>query len=132
MVEVDETRVPSSLAVIGHVGSGKSTICGSIMFHMGIIDKRDAEKLKKEAEDSGRDSCWFSKIMDDSIDEKTKDKTIEIGRFSFNTKSKRYTIFDTPGHKNFVPNMIMGAACADIAGLVISARRGEFETGFDR
>jgi peptide chain release factor subunit 3 len=41
-------------------------------------------------------------------------------------------VFDAPGHKNYVPNMIMGASLADFGGLVISARRGEFEAGFDR
>jgi peptide chain release factor subunit 3 len=39
---------------------------------------------------------------------------------------------DAPGHKNYVPNMIMGASQADIGILVISARKGEFEAGFDR
>lgn len=39
-------------------------------------------------------------------------------------------MLDAPGHKNYVPNMIMGASLADYGGLVISARKGEFEAGF--
>jgi peptide chain release factor subunit 3 len=70
--------------------------------------------------------------MDESKEEQAKGKTVEVGRAHFNTEVKRFTIFDAPGHKNYVPDMIMGAACADIGGLVISARKGEFEAGFDR
>jgi hypothetical protein len=50
---------------------------------------------------------------------------------NFDTKKKRMTIFDAPGHKNYVPNMIMGAALADYGALVISAKKGEFEAGFE-
>lgn len=59
-------------------------------------------------------------------------KTVEVGRAYFETPIRRYTILDAPGHKTYVPSMINGAAQADIAILVISARKGEFETGFER
>ena len=70
--------------------------------------------------------------MDSSEEEKAKGKTVVVGRATFDTNSKKYTLFDAPGHKNYVPNMIMGAALADVAGLVISARKGEFEAGFEK
>ena len=47
-------------------------------------------------------------------------------------RPKTVTILDAPGHKNYVPNMIGGAAQADIGVLVISARKGEFEAGFEQ
>ena len=70
--------------------------------------------------------------MDNSEEEKEKGKTVDIGRTVFDTPHKSFTIIDAPGHKNYVPNMIQGVAQADFAGLVISARKGEFEAGFEQ
>lgn len=117
---------------IGHVDSGKSTLSGSILFHSGMIDQRTIEKFEREAKQRGRESWWLAFILDTTEEERNKGITVEVGRACFETEHKRFTILDAPGHKSFVANMIQGAAQADIATLVISARKGEFETGFEK
>jgi len=102
------------------------------MLQMGCIDERTIAKYKQEAKDKGRDSWWLAYVMDVGEEEKAKGKTVEVGRATFSTETKQFTVFDAPGHKNYVPNMIMGAALADYGGLVISARKGEYEAGFEK
>jgi len=80
LVEVDPVRQPVSMVFIGHVDAGKSTICGNLMYMMGVVDARTIEKYKAEARDKGRDSWWLAYVMDVSDDEKAKGKTVEVGR----------------------------------------------------
>ena len=98
---------------------------------MGVVDQRTIQKYKEEAKEKNRESWWLAYVMDVNEEEKAKGKTVEVGRATFDTPKKRWTIFDAPGHKNYVPNMIMGAALADFGTLVISAKKGEFEAGFE-
>ncbi|CAO3588272.1 unnamed protein product [Absidia cylindrospora] len=90
------------------------------------------EKYEKEAKDAGRESWYLSWALDTGVEERAKGKTVECGRAFFETDKRRYTILDAPGHKNYVPSMITGASQADVGVMVISARKGEFETGFER
>lgn len=76
------------------------------MLQMGMIDEREIAKYRQEAKDKGRDSWWLAYVMDNGEEEKAKGKTVEVGRAYFNTKCKQVTVFDAPGHKNYVPNMI--------------------------
>merc|ERR1712125_76953 len=121
-----------NVVFIGHVDAGKSTTCGNILFLCNCVDERQVEKYQKEAKDKNRESWFLAYIMDTNEEEKAKGKTVEVGRAHFETENKRFTILDAPGHKSYVPNMIGGASQADIGVLLISARKGEFETGFEK
>lgn len=121
-----------NLIFIGHVDAGKSTLGGSILYATGMVDERTMDKYKREAKEAGRETWYLSWALDLTKEERSKGKTVEVGRGFFETEKRRYTILDAPGHKTFVPSMIGGASQADVGILVISARKGEYETGFEK
>ena len=121
-----------NIIFIGHVDAGKSTLGGSILYATGMVDERTMEKNKKEAKEMGRETWYLSWALDLTKEERSKGKTVEVGRGFFETEKRRYSILDAPGHKTYVPSMIGGASQADVGILVISARKGEYETGFEK
>ncbi|KAF2680784.1 hypothetical protein K458DRAFT_421117 [Lentithecium fluviatile CBS 122367] len=121
-----------NIIFLGHVDAGKSTLGGSILYATGMVDERTMEKYKREAKDAGTETWYLSWALDLTKEERSKGKTVEVGRGFFETEKRRYSILDAPGHKTYVPSMIGGASQADVGILVISARKGEYETGFEK
>jgi len=131
--EVEEVQLDFvNIVFIGHVDAGKSTMSGQILKLTGMVDQRTLEKYERESKEKNRESWALSWCIDTNDEERDKGKIVEYGKAFFETEKKHFTILDAPGHKSFVPSMIEGASQADFAILIISARKGEFETGFEK
>lgn len=113
----------------GSVDDGKSTLIGRILFEAQLIFKDQIENLKKESIKFGTqgDEIDFSLLVDGLSSEREQGITIDVAYRYFSTENRKFIVADTPGHEQYTCNMVTGASTADVAVILIDARKGVLE-----
>ncbi|HET6409637.1 MAG TPA: adenylyl-sulfate kinase, partial [Chthoniobacteraceae bacterium] len=108
---------------VGHVDHGKSTLIGRIFHDTNSLPEGKVEQIQKACKEEGMD-FEYAFLLDALLEEQAQNITIDTTQIQFKTEKRPYVIIDAPGHKEFLKNMITGAASADAAVLLIAANEG--------
>ncbi len=111
------------IVIVGHVDHGKSTFVGRLFHDTGSLPEGKLEQLQAVAQRRGVPFEWAN-LMDALQSERDQNITIDTAQIWFRTPKRQYVIIDAPGHKEFLKNMITGAASAEAALLLIDANEG--------
>lgn len=111
------------IVIVGHVDHGKSTLVGRLIHDTGSLPAGKLEAIKAMSERRGMPFEWAF-LMDAIQAERDQGITIDTTQIRFKTEKRPYVIIDAPGHKEFLKNMVTGAASSEAALLLIDAHEG--------
>ncbi|MFP5469209.1 MAG: adenylyl-sulfate kinase [Alphaproteobacteria bacterium] len=125
MSKLSESAVRDLLriVIVGHVDHGKSTLVGRLLHDTNSLPLGKVEEIRAMSDRRGM-PFEYAFLMDALQAERDQGITIDTSQIWFNSDKRNYVIIDAPGHKEFLKNMITGAAQSDAALLIIDAVEG--------
>ncbi len=118
---LEEAR--TRIVVVGHVDHGKSTLIGRLLADTDSLPEGKLQSVKKACREEGM-PFEFAFLLDALLEEQAQNITIDTTRIEFRHEGRAFQIIDAPGHREFIKNMVTGAAAADEAILLIDAKEG--------
>ena len=123
VAQTSAQREQMKIVIVGHVDHGKSTLVGRIFHDTDSLPDGKFEQIQATCKKRGMPFEWAF-LMDALQSERDQGITIDTTQIWFKTKARDYVIIDAPGHKEFLKNMVSGAASSEAALLIIDANEG--------
>ena len=114
-------------ATAGSVDDGKSTLIGRLLYDTKTVFEDQIEAVERVSRDRGEDYTNLALLTDGLRAEREQGITIDVAYRYFATPSRKFIIADTPGHIQYTRNMVTGASTADLALVLVDARKGLVE-----
>lgn len=111
----------------GSVDDGKSTLIGRLLYDSKSIFEDHLEAIEKSSRERGDENVNLALLTDGLRAEREQGITIDVAYRYFATPKRKFIIADTPGHIQYTRNMVTGASTADLAIILIDARKGVVE-----
>jgi bifunctional enzyme CysN/CysC len=111
-------------ATAGSVDDGKSTLIGRLLYDSKSLFIDQLEAVERVSRDRGNDYTDLALLTDGLRAEREQGITIDVAYRYFATPRRKFIIADTPGHIQYTRNMVTGASTADVALILLDARRG--------
>ncbi|MCI5073587.1 sulfate adenylyltransferase subunit CysN [Oricola sp.] len=110
----------------GSVDDGKSTLIGRLLYESKLIFEDQLSALEADSRKMGTqgDKLDFALLVDGLASEREQGITIDVAYRFFSTEKRKFIVADTPGHEQYTRNMATGASTADLAIILIDARKG--------